>query len=1153
MSKKNLLVDRYSLTGQSATVRKRSWPPAREDRFASHPSFKLQYGALPAQAFTSPNHPARNHTDNEARRNVAHPSRPRALDPFRGAMGRYWGFKVGGSQPNYADFGYLNQTSWTDNSSNNYSAEELEALSENNVANLVSVKIVGFLLGSAPRAEDYSRLAVALNFRGRGFGEWLGSPTGLQISADHGAPEPGDWVFGPQAWPQNPAHVDPYTGVSAADNSWFHNLSAKSHLTIAPDAGAWSAATTMAVNEGRPVAQDLNVLDQWSWEYYVGGFGMVVPEPGQGGSIGDLTGIQGAPSSKWSGLWGLPSYAGYIGMSELFGKTVRITNGIFYDHAHQYSSPVSLTAGSANATAVLRASNEAVFSHFSRNYEHAIMDIDERLLPNAYILLNYINEWTPDNPDTESINEAASGLDNTVTNLYTQVACLGSEFSLPTTHMQIADSGYEQENTPYIQKFYSKLSTLDTSNLTVELDRAEHIGFAQDFWEETLAVKNSLMGLPMGIGIEFDTRIQSPPAHPLSLAPALDEIPGAHDFLLQNIMMMNISGTWDAPAATYTGDRDVTLAPTGHRLKQRTRGRELFEVNTPFSAEISHLDNYAYYGFDWAAPSGKWGKNVPESPQPAGWQNRGPYNLKTLDLAHAIEYALYSRLGPSDNAQIPSTMVGPTTLSGVAFGKGMFIGRSKMATAQANDTSRTVYENNPLAHLLTSEDLHDLVSKLASFIYEKRRNYLQMINGELAYNETIAFRVAKHKVASDGSLVNPPIQNFYFSNLGTINKIKYMDTQVKYGQKYVYKVYAYNLVVGSQYNYQDAPPDEIRTGPPHWNHQNPNNYADQGGAADSFPRIFYGNPQSADAGHVAGDNFKAEIDVNMFPSVQIIEAPYYTYDPIEVRDLPPVFPEVEVVPFRGVNDKIRLLLQTQNVKYAFNPDVAVINDSDIDNYNLQRTFQGRPTGDIVFGSDDTDITFEIYRMTTRPTSYRDFDGWLLDSLPGVTPSGRKAVNIGYDDTIQPNKKYYYTFRTIDYHSAISIPSPIYIVEIVDDNGRMYPIIDIFYMGANTPPQDIVTKPLRKYLQVAPALHQTAVNMHELQNRQPLEVASAPGTGLLGSTATGQESVWSTLDPNTNVYTGTIFKIRLNSTQTGKKIDLNVRFLETSTINPEEQD
>ena len=77
MGKRNLLLDRYALIGQAATVRRRSKTPGYPERFAGHPCLKKVYGYS-------------------------------QLDRFRGSTARYWSFKTGASTGSYADFGYLN-------------------------------------------------------------------------------------------------------------------------------------------------------------------------------------------------------------------------------------------------------------------------------------------------------------------------------------------------------------------------------------------------------------------------------------------------------------------------------------------------------------------------------------------------------------------------------------------------------------------------------------------------------------------------------------------------------------------------------------------------------------------------------------------------------------------------------------------------------------------------------------------------------------------------------------------------------------------------------------------------------------------------------------------------------------------------------------
>ena len=292
---------------------------------------------------------------------------------------------------------------------------------------------------------------------------------------------------------------------------------------------------------------------------------------------------------------------------------------------------------------------------------------------------------------------------------------------------------------------------------------------------------------------------------------------------------------------------------------------------------------------------------------------------------------------------------------------------------------------------------------------------------------------------------------------------------------------------------------------------------------------------------------RTEFTVNQFGSIKLIEVPYFTYDPTEVRDLPPVFPEVEVVPFRAVSNKIRFLLQTQDVKYAFTPEKFIIESSDLDAYALQRSYQGRPTGPIVFGSDDTELIFNIYRTTEKPESYEDFSGQLLASVEGVTPSGARAVNIGYDDNIEPNQIYYYTFRCSDVHGGISIPSPVYKVELIDDNGRIFPAVDVFYIGEKQNSSGAQLKSVikcgKKYLQIGASLAQSIVNTEGLTG-QDISPDASPPLGLLTTQADG---VWSTTENKQ------VVKVRLTSKQTGKKIDINVELVENPIANPNEQE
>ena len=1094
MGKPNLVIDRNYLIGNSKVVRKHSWPGSAEmatgDAFAAHhPSLKRFYQARmpPLSQVTQ-------------------------ADPFRAAGARYWGFQKGATKTTWRNFGYLNKTSYD-------LGGDVERLNINNESEFISFKFkndsptdeVHYDTGIGPLGDvldcDSGMAAAGVAF-------WLGyplaGPEGAYASGHAGMPSTwagqGDGMGGP-SW-ENSGFTDPASAGGVARI----NLSRLSRITIWGDNAAWVAGS-MAHGVG------INSTD----------------------SIYELRDALNGPHDNWRQYveGGFSNYGGFRGiLGSQFTANSPIFTTMFFDHAHQFYSPYATDAPILNLGApvsVKTAKISANYNFFIKKYENAIAGLDERVLPNAYILFNAIDYG----PLAEEVD---SQLGSEMLSIYNKVSCLwdpsAGSFALPTSRDQVKNVGYCPEtvesplyNKSYLQKYYS----IDTSNIdfTYIKSRTSHIGFSKAMMEEDfveysdgisgeyfdptgqLDTNKADIYMPYDITIEFDSLM---PGYDSSnkFIKLFEEVEGAYDFILQNIMTMNIKTnlSWTSLANQATITDPLLIA-----------GKQIYDSTWPFSGLITDYDEGAsYYGFDWVTgDNSAWGTtHVAGESGAENAHNKGPYNLHTADLAMMMGFSWgirnYNAVQPVTLADAPSPLVGQTRDNGVAFGQGLLVGRKKIAT---NSTWTKHYQAWPPAGappVLSENSFIQLIKGLADVIREKSRTYLEMINGELAYNETIAYRVDKY-VVSQGMERLPagakPIQSFYFPNLRALGKIRYVDTQVKYAQKYIYKVYAYNIVVGDQYHYKN--------------------------------NVNEANPTSIIYGSALGARFY----VHQFPSVKLIEAPYCEYGPIEVRDLPPVFPEIEMVPFQGVNNKLRILMQTQNVKYAFNPDKFIIAEEDTANYELQRGYQQRPTGPIVFGSDDTELSFEIYRTTTKPTSYRDFEGQLLTTLEGCVPGGLRAVNIAYDDTIEPNQKYYYTFRCIDYHNSISIPSPIYVAEIVDDNGRMFPLIDVFYISNHVDSIKKTCKPLRRYLKIGAALAQSVIpedRLDALAGSPSLDPEVSPPPGLLGTVGTPND-IWS----NPLAGDKKVFKIRLTSRHTGKKIDLNIQFKETPITNPSGED
>ena len=146
----------------------------------------------------------------------------------------------------------------------------------------------------------------------------------------------------------------------------------------------------------------------------------------------------------------------------------------------------------------------------------------------------------------------------------------------------------------------------------------------------------------------------------------------------------------------------------------------------------------------------------------------------------------------------------------------------------------------------------------------------------------------------------------------------------------------------------------------------------------------------------------------------------------------------------------------------------------------------------------------------------------------------------YLDSLDPNTIYYYCFRTIDVHGNISNPTITYQIEMVDNNGQIYPIIEEYNFPSVSPTMPF--KSGRRFIFIEPAYRQTYLNMEtegdtaNLSLPGQLEVGTSPGDNILGSFLV--DKAWDK-----------IFKVRITSKKTGRKVDLNLIFKNTGLENP----
>ena len=280
------------------------------------------------------------------------------------------------------------------------------------------------------------------------------------------------------------------------------------------------------------------------------------------------------------------------------------------------------------------------------------------------------------------------------------------------------------------------------------------------------------------------------------------------------------------------------------------------------------------------------------------------------------------------------------------------------------------------------------------------------------------------------------------------------------------------------------------------------------------------------------------VTVDNFSCLKIIEMPYTTIGPVLVTDLPPVYPNTEFFPLVGNATKMKILFAQPHYQKTLMP--IGINDGDMAAFDAIRAAQGRPAdGPILFGSDDTHIKFQVFRVDQVPTSYNDFAGHMIESLDTVTEGGYDIESATFLDSIEPNKEYYYCFRTEDKNGYLSVPTPVTKVMMVNDNGRIFPVIENYQM------KSLVSRsmkiPFRRYLEIDTSFQEADIDTTGLTS------AGDPLTAPVGI------SVGENLFTPPGAPVENKVKIRITSKDTAKKIDLNLNFKMESIPNPKIED
>ncbi|SVC56491.1 uncharacterized protein METZ01_LOCUS309345, partial [marine metagenome] len=351
-----------------------------------------------------------------------------------------------------------------------------------------------------------------------------------------------------------------------------------------------------------------------------------------------------------------------------------------------------------------------------------------------------------------------------------------------------------------------------------------------------------------------------------------------------------------------------------------------------------------------------------------------------------------------------------------------------------------------------------LAGQIRKLVQEKLRTYEQIMAGKESPTEILFFEIEKIKISLNG--VREVVQRFFIPNFPGRDSIEFLDSQVKYDGTYKYKINAWTAVYGNRYKYGSFSPlgEQYKLTP----HDTWRTWKDgvQTNKVKRPPR---------------NDGFRT--DVNNYPLLKLMRLPYYDAEPIRICDFPPIPPHVNIVPFRGVPNKISLNFTPGVDDHHTNPIALGTEDySKIMKYyesqhnnqvanTVNETLQETGVADVPvrFKSEEYPKYFQVYRIEFPPYSWMDFEGSLRRTLS--VDKGETSVA----DTISPGIIYYYAFRSVDIHGNVSNPTPVIKVQTFGDSGHQ--IIEPYDMDAKMKPNEEFKKPFRRFVQITPVLEQ----------------------------------------------------------------------------------
>ena len=320
------------------------------------------------------------------------------------------------------------------------------------------------------------------------------------------------------------------------------------------------------------------------------------------------------------------------------------------------------------------------------------------------------------------------------------------------------------------------------------------------------------------------------------------------------------------------------------------------------------------------------------------------------------------------------------------------------------------------------------------------RTFADILYGSKAYSEVIGYKVEKYRIDinEQNQEIENKVQDFFFMDSDAIERFSFIDSQVLPDKKYNYKIFTINFVVGSMYEYSSNDTTYFWRSP------------DDGGLAvegKEVPRFNLG---------VYSGN-----------SIALIKAPFFEKT-ISLADKPPLFPQVSFLPYQGIDNKYAVLLQSNNGEAIEKPIRIFEADQEII-ADIYRSQNRRPGSEVLYKSDSLPTHFEAIRIEEPPETYEDFSSAFAVKKEATGKTGFFIFDV------EPNKYYYYIFRTYD-EGGISNPTEVFRVRMISYQNGIFMEMEPYEMYVK--PKEF-NMSFERLLKISPSADQKVINFEKV--------------------------------------------------------------------------